>query len=200
MGVFVPFLYLPDAVSLTLLLVLIGLLRRSAIIHVRQDLLRLRGEMFVWWVDKGLSLPNPAYMSLCKQIDSSVKLAPIFSPARLYFTLRLYRQLEKFGFSHLFSNPAAGFEQHIERIADSKTRDKLRRTQLEIDMSVGTLYLLASMSGWILTFPIFFRMITRSLSGTSENRVDKLFDLGERVLSRVGRRAQQLALATEPGQ
>src|SRR5262245_8220378 len=120
-----PFLYLPDAVSLLLLGVALSLLRQSAVEHLRMELDRLRSHTQDVWRATGASLEDSAYVSLQKLIDSSDRLAEKLSPARLYFLHRCWRKIAKSQHERLFPHPLGEFERRLTAINDKRILETL---------------------------------------------------------------------------
>jgi len=193
----IPFLYLPDAVSLALLFAALELLRRSAVDHVRQVSIGIRNEMLAYWMREGLPLSHPAYVRLRRQIDTSIRCADKVTPARLYFVSRWFRNAARCEDQSGFTDALAGLRRPTLDIEDTRVRDKVRRFDLELNASLGIFFLTASISGWILLLPILLRMIKRVARRRPKSRVDLFFDLAERILSRLGRRALTLAILLE---
>ena len=193
-----PFLYLPDAVSLALLIIGLTLLRRSAIAHCQQELHRLQLDVLLYWTDKGLPTAHQAYGNLRSQISSASELTAGVSPARLFFVSRRCKKLPASAYQQLLPDWSKGLEPSLDGLDDRKAREKLRRFQLEFAISFGIFFLLGSISGWMVTGAILFRLIRRMLSHRVANRTDWAFDLMERIFSRLGRRALRLALVSQP--
>jgi hypothetical protein len=194
----VPFIYLPDAVSLALLILGLNLLRRSAIAHCRQELHRLRLDVLFCWTDRGLPTAHQAYGILRSQMNSACALLEEVSPARLMFVSRRCRKMPSGACQQLLPDWSKGLEPSLQVLNDRKARERLRRVQLEFDISFGMFFLLGSISGWMVTGVILFRLIRRMLSHRAANRIDWAFDLMERLFSRLGRRALRLALVSQP--
>jgi len=192
-----PFLYLPDAVTLILLLLALGMLRSTAVGNIRQELLVIRKELLTFRLDCGRHGAEPAYLALRNLVDSSIRLAPELSPARLLFVFRLQRKLAKRGMSLPLPNPSLAVNDRIEEAKIRNVRTKLKRLQMELNLGVGTYFLLGSVSSWLLMFVIVPKVVRRSFSHHPGHRVDAFFDMIERVLSRLGRRALWLASTME---
>jgi len=186
----VPFLYLPDALSLTLLIIVLVLLRRAAVVHVRQELAKIRNEALLFWSGNSLHLGSPAYRCLKAQIISAARVADKLSPARLLVASRLSRMPARAG---LAVHPGESLEHYLRLINDNAVRKELRRIQLEIQLSLGVFYLLGSVSGWMLSLWLGVRVSRRTFSRRSHNSFDNLFDLAERLFAVIGRRAQSLS-------
>lgn len=192
-----PFLYLPDTVSLILLIVTLGMLRSAAVCHLRQELLVLRKELLILFLSGNGSLHDPLYADLKSLIETSMRLAPTLSPARLLFVFRYRRLLVKRG-----CLPPAPVHRcvRVDSAAagtEPKQREKLRRYRMELHLGLGTFFLLGSISGWGLLLTLIPGMIRRSLSHRPGHRIDTFFDLTERILGRIGRRALRLAIAAD---
>jgi hypothetical protein len=194
----VSFLYLPDAVSLTLLIIALNLLRRSAIAHCQQELHRLRLDLLLCWTDKELPTAHQAYGNLRSQISSASGLLAGVSPARLFFVRDRWQKTAASADQQLLLDWSKGLEPSLQALDDRKARAKLRRIQLEFDISFGMFFLLGSISGWMVTGAILFKLIRRMLSQRPANRTDWAFDLMERIFSRLGRRALRLAFVSQP--
>jgi hypothetical protein len=192
-----PFLYLPDAITLILLLIVFGMLRIVAIDHVRQELLIIRKEMLVYWLSKGLDRKELGYMALRNLIDSSIRLAPGLSPGRLMFIYRLRRKAAKAGAMLPFPDPAREVSLMIECTANGNGREKLKRLQMEMNLALGAFFLMGSLSGWFLLFAIVPRMVKRTLAHYQDHRTDIFFDMVERVLGSLGRQAQQIGYTVQ---
>jgi hypothetical protein len=177
-----PFLYLPDAITLIVLLVLFSMLRSIAIDHMRQELLIIRKEMLLFWLNNGLDYSDSGYTALVNRIDSLIRLAPKLSPGRLAFIYRLQRKLSLPNRSHEVS-------LLIEHTVNANGREKLKKLQMELNLGLGTFYLIGSLSGWLLLFAILPRMLKRTIMLQSDHRTDIFFDLVEKVLGRIGRQA-----------
>jgi hypothetical protein len=189
-----PFLYLPDAVTLVLLMLVLSELRKIAISHVRQELLIIRKEMLTFWLNNGLDRADEGYLALRGLIDSSIRLAPRLSPARLVFVWQLQKRMTRRGHPPPFPDERAAWLR-LGRIANQSSREKLRRLALEMTLALGTFVLIGSISGWAILLLVLPKMIRRSFAHRSGHRVDVFFDMAERMLSRVGRRAQEIGFA-----
>lgn len=185
-----PFLYLPDALSLTLLFVALTLLRRSAIAHLRQELLRLRKEMILYWSGNELPFDHAAYQQLRALLAEVAELAPRLSPARFFF---INRHVSRSGLGEMLPSPAA---EHVRiqsgSAEDRKAKLKLQRLHLEMNLGVGTFFLLGSISGWMLLCTILIRLAIRKVTGRSAHAAT-VFDLAEKLISRIGFEALKLA-------
>jgi len=193
-----PFLYLPDAVTLILLLLVLDALRRVAVIHIRQELLIIRKEMLAFRLAGDPARVDAGYAALRRLIDSSITLAPRLSPARLLFIYRLLRKSVKRGSPAPPPDPAREVGDRIAGASDRDCREKLRRLQMEMSLSLGTFFLVASLSGWALLLAAMPGMMKRSITHHPEHRTDAFFDMAERVLGRLGRHAQRIGALTEP--
>ncbi len=194
-----PFLYLPDSISLALLLPVLGMLRRSAIAHLHQELFRIRQDIFFHWSDQDLPLNHPAYVRLGSRIDSVSRLAVKLSPARLFFIFRLCKRLIGSNRTELVDAPASRLAYQLEGIDNRYAREKLLRAHLEINFSIGLFFLLGSISGLIFFAVVLFHLLRRVMRDASQKRVDRLFDLAERLFARVGYRVQKLAILVDSG-
>ena len=196
-----PFLYLPDAISLAFLLIVLTLLRRTAIAHIQQELCGIRNELFVYCSIKKLPLSHTAYLNLSHRIDSASRLAPEVSRARLFFTGSLASETGKSGNEHPLPNPASELSLHIKSIEDKEIREKLRRFELETSLSFGVFFLLGSISGWIYMSWLLMRLLVRLVSRRPPgSRVDWFFDMAERLIASLGGRALRLALSLQQAQ
>ncbi len=194
-----PFLYLPDSLSLALLLPLFGMLRRSAVAHLHQELLRIRQDMFFFWFDQKLTFSHPAYIHLGRRIDSASRLAVKLSPARLFFIFRLCKGLIQTDGREPGEARASQLAHQLEGIDNRYAREKLLRAHLEINFSIGLFFLMGSISGLVLFAVVLFHLLRRAMRGASKERVDRLFDLAEKLFARVGYRVQKLALLVDSG-
>jgi hypothetical protein len=177
-----PFLYLPDAITLILLLVSFGMLRSVAIDHMRQEFLVIRKEMLLYWMNNGLDYSDRGYVALGSLIDCSIRLAPKLSPGRLAFIHNIQSKLS-------FPNPSREVSLLIESTANANGREKLKRLQMELNLGLGTFFLMGSISGWLLLIAIVSRILRRTVLLHSDHRADIYFDMVERVLERIGRQA-----------
>jgi len=192
-----PFLYLPDAISLGLLLIVLDLLRRSAVAHLRQELLGIRNGLFCYWSANHLPLSHPDYLNVQSRIESAVRLAHKLSPARLFFVTRLVRKTEKQSRKRLLHAQAQELQARPNMAEARRVREKLRRIDLETNMLLGVFLLVASVSGWILLLVIVARVVFRLFSRKSGSLVDYVFDLAERLTARIGSRSLKTAIASE---
>ncbi len=67
---------------------------------------------------------------------------------------------------------------------------------METSLSLGTFFVTASLSGWVLLLAILPGMIKRTFAHHDRYRTDSFFDMAERVLSRLGRQAQKFGFTT----
>ncbi len=192
-----PFLYLPDAVTLVLLMLVLDALRRVAVLHIRQELIIIRKEMLAARLAGGPIGIDPGYVALRGLVDSSIALAPRLSPARLLFLYRLLRKSAKRGSPVPVSDSAREAWEHIEGGADRERRERLRRLHAEMSLSLGSFFLMASLSGWVLLLAAVPGMIKRSVVHHANYRTDVFFDMAERLLGRLGRHAQKVGALTE---
>ncbi len=190
------FLYLPDVISLVLLTVALTLLRSLAVAHCRQEIHRLRLELLLYWTSKGLYPPQPVYGNLTGQMSAGSELAEGLTPARLFLVRRKCRSISESAFRRLV--PDWSQEPGLRGLHDSKSRERLRRIQLEFDISLGMFFLFGSISGWMVTGGILFNVLRRMAARKPASRTDWAFDLVEKVFSRLGRRALRLAFASHP--
>lgn len=191
-----PFLYLPDALSLALLIAALTLLRRSAIAHVRQELLQLRKEMILYWNGSGFPFDDPEYQRVRVLLAQAAELAPCLSPARFFFLNRLLRGSPGGGMP---PSPAIEFSgTQPASAARGKARIKLRRISLESDLAIGTFFLLGSLSGWVLLCSILIRLAARKIRGRESGNTASVFDLAEKLISRIGFHALELARFAHP--
>ena len=187
----VPFLYLPDAITLTLLLVVFGMLRSIAIDHLRQELLFIRKEMLLYWLNNGLSPGDRGFWALRNLIECSMMVAPKISPGRLVFLDKLQRKVAPRRIALQFPNPSQEVRRSIECTANKNGREKLRRLQTETDLALGAFFLMGSLTGLVLSFAIASRMLKRTITHRKKDRTDFFFDMLERVLGSLGRKAQK---------
>jgi hypothetical protein len=193
-----PFLYLPDAITLILLMIVFCMLRSAAIIHIRQELLFIHKKMLVHWLENGLDRTDRGYLALRNLIESSIRLAPQLSPGRLMFIHRLQRRAAKSG--ALFPSPSREVSRLIEGTPDEKGQAKLKRLQLEMDLVMGTFVLMGSISGWFILSIIIAKMLRRTMARHKVNRIDFFFDVIERMLGHLGRRTLECASLLAPYQ
>jgi hypothetical protein len=188
-----PFLYLPDAITFILLLVVFGMLRKAATDHARQELSIIRKEMLMYWLNHSLDLNDRGYLALHNLIESSIGLVPRLSPGRLALIYRLQRKIKS---TTVRLCPDSSSEVHllIECTSDAKGREKLKRLHLEMNMALGTLFLMGSISGCFLLLVLTLKMLKRTMSHYQKDRTDVFFDMFERVMIRLGRLALQIGL------
>jgi hypothetical protein len=190
-----PFLYLPDAITLILLLIVFGMLRRVAMDHIRQELSIIRKEMLLYWLNHALDFKDRGYSALCDSIKLSIRLVPRLSPGRLVSLYRLRGKTE--GATSLsFPDPSRKVHDLIECTSDAKGREKLLSLHLEMNMALGAFFLMGSISGWFLLFVLVSKMLKRTFSHYRKNRTDVFFDMFERALVRLGRQAIQIGSAS----
>ncbi len=183
-----PFLYLPDAVSLILLILVLGELRKIAILHLRQEMLIIRKELIVFWVKNGLNRNDRGYIALRGLLDSSIQIAPRLSPARLFFLTRLRDRRTKNGHALPSSVPDV-LVSFVGESSSRPTPDKLKRLQLDMNLALGTFYLAGSISGWGLSCLLLPKVIRRASARHAHHKIDAFFDLTERLIYRLGKRA-----------
>jgi hypothetical protein len=189
-----PFLYLPDAITLILLLVVFGMLRKAAIDHIRQELSIICKEMLLYWLNHGLDFRDRGYLALCDSMESTIGLVPRLSPGRLVFLYGLRRKTE--GATSLpFPDPSREVYDLIECTPDAKGREKLKRLHLEMNLALGTFFLVGSLSGWFLLLILVLKIFKRTISNYQDHRTDVFFDMFERVLVNHGRQALQIGSA-----
>ncbi len=184
-----PFLYFPDAITLILLMVAFRLLRSAAVIHIRQELLIVHKEMLVYWLENRLDRTDRGYLALRNLIESCIRLVPRLSPARLIFIYKLQR------ITVPFPSPSREAGCFVECTANERGRAKLKRLQMEMNLALGTFILMGSLSGWFLLFIIIPKMLKRTIAQPKANRTDFFFDMLERMLGNLGRRALQVGFA-----
>ncbi len=194
-----PFLYLPDAVTLILLMLILSTLRSVAVVHLRQELLVIRREMLLIRLAGVTRQAAAPYDGLRALLDSCIRVAPRLSPARLFFLYRLQRKQTMLGNPPPFTDRARAVHAAIALLGDQSAGEKLRRLQMEMNLSLGSFYVMGSLSGWAVLFCLVPRMVKRSVARRDSHRTDSFFDMLERVLGRLGRNAQKLGFATEPG-
>jgi hypothetical protein len=190
-----PFLYLPDAVTIILLILVFTELRKVAICHIRQELLMIRKEMIAFRLNHEPDQADEGYLAFRDLLDSSIRFAPRLSPGRLLFAHRLQKRMREHGLPWPVPDPVRTAGLCIDRIPDKSGRDKLRRLQTEMNLALGAFFLFGSISGWANVLLLVPKMVRRSLAHHPGNRIDAFFDMTERVLSLAGRRAQELGLA-----
>jgi hypothetical protein len=187
-----PFLYLPDAFSLILLLVVLRMLRKAAIDHIQQELLVLRKDMLIFWIDNSLDCGERGYVALSNLLGSAAKLAPGLSPGRLIFIYRQLRMIDRSGTPLSFPDPMRDVRVLIEQIENIDAREKLKRIQMEMCLGMGMFFLLGSLSGWLLFWIIIARILKRTAAHYQNNRIDFFFDMIERAMESLGRQVQQI--------
>jgi hypothetical protein len=187
-----PFLYLPDAISLTFVLIGLTLMRRSVVEHLQLEFMQIREHVRSYRSSAGLPDGDPALLALEQHLDSFIRLAPKVSPARLFF---VYRQLRK-GAHKPPPDPLSDLALCIESVADAKVRQRLLRFQVEMLLSVGVFFLMGSLSGWLLLAYILLRVTRRLFSHRSGERIDWSMELMEKLTYRIGRQAHRLILLT----
>jgi hypothetical protein len=176
----IPFLYLPDAVSLLLLCAGLMLLRELAVEHLRIEMEQVRAAL------RGAS--GTADLSIL--VDAIDRLAPRISPARLFFIQRAARPAARL-------DPIADFERRAEAPAERSQREKLLHLRFETLMRTGLFVLLGSVSGWILSLQLLARIVWRLRGYPRRDRADRFVDLWEKLVPSVGRRALGLALLAD---
>jgi len=185
-----PFLYLPDAISLALLIAALTLLRRSAVAHVRQELLRLRKDMIVYWGAGGLPFDDPEYLRVRALLVRAAAVAPRLSPAHCFFLDRL-----------LHSGSAAvtpAIPSFDSQPARGKAKIKLDRISLESNLAVGSFFLLGSLSGWMMICSLLIRLAARKIRGRKPANPASVLDLAEKLISRIGFRAMNIVRLVHP--
>ena len=185
-----PFLYLPDAISLALLISALTLLRHSAVSHCRQELHKLGLEM-VLGLAENPSAAAGAGCSLRNRIFASAELAERVTPARLFFVDRFCSRTRISACRPPMRVTGAG--SILGSVEEPRARKKLQRILLESDITYGMFYLFGSLSGWALTILILFRLMRRMPSRKFSGRIDWTFDVLEKTFSYLGRRALMLA-------
>jgi hypothetical protein len=191
-----PFLYLPDAITLILLLIVFGLLRKTAIEHIRQELLFIRKEMLLYWINNALDFRDCGYRALRDLIDKSIYIVPGLTPGRLVFINRLQKNGAEDGTTVSLHDPSHEAGLLIDCTANANGRATLRRLQTEVNMELGVFFLMGSLSGWLLLSVIVPKIFRRTLSHRKDHRVDFFFDMVERVLVNIGRKAEQIGHAS----
>jgi hypothetical protein len=189
-----PFLYLPDAVSLILLLTALTLLRSAASEHLRQELQTLRMDLLECCDNNSTPPVTLACFHLNRQIHSALESAERMSPVQVMPLARTLSSAPEIDCNDLLPSWMFGLESLLHRVGDKGTRERLRKVQMQVNMNLGVFYLFASVSGWLLTIRTLFLLMRRASSRRSKDRIDWLFDTMERLLIRHGRRAHQLAL------
>jgi hypothetical protein len=190
-----PFLYLPDAISLILLLIAFTMLRRITIDHIRQELLIIREGMLCYWMNNALDPHDRGYEALGNLIEISLALVPRLSPGRLVFIRRLQRKTAKHTAMLPWPDPFGETRRLIECTANAKGRELLKRLQMEMNLGLGFFFLMGSLSGWFLMFIIIPRMLKKTFLHHKHHPADFFFDMFERVLGSIGRQALQIGCA-----
>ncbi len=184
-----PFLYLPDAISLTLVTCALWLLRRAAVSHCRQELHRINMEALLYLPESAVSKDGEVYMALLSRISAGVDAAEKVTPARLFFAARLCERDPTIAARLPQRTPPMGS-------TDVETRKRLQRFLLESDVGYGMFYMFGSISGWSLSSIVLCRLVWRAAARKRNDRIGWAFDALERIFSRTGRRALKLACLT----
>ncbi len=193
----IPFLYFPDAVTLLLLLTVLGMLRSASIGRFRQELLVIRKEMLIFWVNNGLNPGDAGFRALRDLLECCLLIAPELSPGRLLFLRRLQKKATNSKIPLFLRDPSREVRLQIARTADAKGQEKLKRLQTETGLAVGTFCLVGSVSGWFLSFTIVVRMLKHIFVHCTGNRTDFFFDMLERVLGSLGMQSVHLLYAIQ---
>ena len=186
MQVPIPFLYLPDAISLAFIVIALHLLRHLAIEHFRQELLKIRNKMVLFCCDAGFPLDHPACLHIHDQITLLGGIAKRISPANLLYIRRVCAEPFKNNPAHILSFAPGHFGEKLDKIESIRIAEKLLTTQLEINLTLGSLYLLGSLSGWMLSSRFLYKIAFRKLAGHPKKKLDMRIDLAERFISRIG--------------
>ncbi len=194
-----PFLYLPDAISLAMLIYALTLLRRSSICHCREELYRLQQETLLCWADIAIAEDARVYREVSGRITAGIESLESTTPARLFFIGRACAKIPATVYQHLLPEWAAGTEPVLLGLEDRKVQQKLQRVLLESDICLGIFYLFGSLSGWAKATVLLCKVIARMPSHKKSHRIDWAFDAMERVFSREGRRALRLAVLCRLG-
>jgi hypothetical protein len=192
---FMPFLYLPDVVSLALLLITLNFLRRSAVEHFRQELLKIHNDMILYCCDIGLPFNHPACLHIRHEISLVSGMAEKISPARMLF---IHRILKRASANESSQSLAIGsnLERKLSEIENHKIAEKLRGFQLEINLSLGSMFLLGSISGWMLSAQLLFKIAFRKAARRPKKRINNPLDLAEKLISRLGQQTLMLIFAS----
>jgi hypothetical protein len=197
----IPFLYLPDAISLAFIVIALLLLRRLAVEHFRQELLKIRNKLVLYCCDVGFPLHHPACLHIHDEITLLGRIAERISPANLYYVRRVCMEAFKDNPLEVFSLATDPFGERRDKIENERIAEKLLITQLEIDLTLGSLYLLGSLSGWIISARILYKIAFRKVAAHPRGKLDKRMDLAERFISRIGYRTLVLiAINTKANQ
>lgn len=198
----IPFLYLPDAISLALIMIALLVLRRSAIEHFRQELLKVRNKMLLFCCDARFPVDHPACLHIYNQITLLNRIAATISPANLFYIRRVCKEAFKNDPLHLLPFTPNHFGEKLAKIENRRIAEQLSMAQLEINLTLGSLYLLGSLSGWVISSRFLYKIAFRKIPDHPKKKLDKRIDLAERFISRVGYRTHVLisikTKATEP--
>jgi len=181
-----PFLYLPDAISLAFIIIALLLLRHLAIEHFRQELLKIRNKMVLFCCDAGFPLDHPACLHIHNEITLLGRMAERISPANLFYIRRVCMEAFKDDPGHVLSFAPDHLGEKLNKIENSRIVEKLFITQLEINMTLGSLYFLGSLSGWIISARILYKIAFRKLADHPRKKLDRRLDLAERFISDAG--------------
>ena len=193
-----PFLYIQDAVSLTFLLISLILLRRTAIAHLRLELMRIREDLLALNLNLSLPYSHPQSVSLRNAIDSAIKVAPLLSVGRLGPAYRFLQSRSRRGLEKPPGASPVSYQTSAVNIVEKKTSQKMSRLWLELNFTLGIFLAFGSISGWFLLPALSYRLLRRTFFRRSRGRIDYLFDLAERCFSMIGRRFHFLTLRTLP--
>jgi hypothetical protein len=145
------------------------------------------------YIGFGRTLQEPCsrlYQELRALLAKIAELAPRLSPARFFFIHRLVRRS---GLGEMLLSQGGELAlTRLENAAERKAQLKLQRLHLEMNLGVGTFVLLGSISGWMLLCSILIRVAFRKVTGRSAY-APTIFDLAEKLISRIGFDALNLA-------
>jgi hypothetical protein len=182
----IPFLYLPDAISIALLVAVLVLLRRLGLEHFRQELIKVRNKLVLACCDAGFPLDHPACLYIHDEIASLERIAEKISPANLLYVRRIWKEISKGDPANVLSYMPDPLGQKLARIENARIAEKLFITQIEINLTLGSLYLLGSLSGWAVASRFLYKIALRKIPGDARKKLDKRMDLAERLISFIG--------------
>jgi len=159
----------------------------------RQRLFAVRNDMFVFWADAGLPFDSPAYASLRKIMNRSIRYAHVIAPSRCWLPYLAHCRLKK---SRGFQPPDyfGSFHDALESIDDKDIADALREYHDNVISVLSKLYFLGSFSGWFSLAAFFMWAIAKSIVSGSIRKTSSI--LINRTSS-VSANAYNIALAAE---
>jgi hypothetical protein len=182
----IPFLYLPDAISLAIIVIALFLLRHLAIEHFRQELLKIRNKLILFCSDAKFPLDHPACLHIHNEITLLGRIVERISPANLFFIRRVCKDALRNDPRFVLPFAPDRLGEKLDKIANRRMAEKLLITQLEINLTLGSFYLLGSLSGWMISLRGLYKVAFRKLAGHPKRKLDKRMDMAERLISRIG--------------